>query len=187
MHHFARRTAGITVALATTGLIVLGCGDDEDGSTAAEGMTTTTAAPRTLETTYRTGSRKTATTVEAAEETRIATVAGEIAVSGEIYHEYLRNGGPDGPLGLPLAAEESGPDASEYQDFTGGTIYLARDSEPRIVWGEIRKAWQENGGAQGQFGHPVSDEKTIPGGKQSDFTGGIITVVDGVITVTPKP
>ena len=52
--------------------------------------------------------------------------------------------------------------------------------------GEIRKAWEENGGPHGRLGYPISDEKDIPGGKQSDFTGGTITWVDGTITVTPK-
>ncbi|WP_174186217.1 LGFP repeat-containing protein [Nocardia barduliensis] len=196
MHHFARRTAGITAVLAAAGLALAGCGDDDDSDVGATmtGMVTTmmttlapgttTTAPDNDETT--TENRATGTTGPAAEGTRIATPAGEISVDGDIYEKYVQLGGPTGTLGLPLEAEEKGPEDGEYQDFAGGTIYEAKDGEPHVVWGEIRKAWEENGGAQGELGYPVSDEKDIPGGKQSDFSGGTITWVDGTITVTPK-
>ncbi|MGK8510142.1 LGFP repeat-containing protein [Nocardia asiatica] len=195
MHHFARRTAGITAALAAAGLALAGCGDDDDSDVGATmtGMITTmmtTLAPGTTtapdDDATTTENRATGTTAPAAEGTRIATPAGEISVDGDIYEKYVQLGGPTGTLGLPLEAEEKGPDDGEYQDFAGGTIYEAKDGEPHVVWGEIRKAWEDNGGAQGQLGYPISDEKDIPGGKQSDFSGGTITWVDGTITVTPK-
>ncbi|WP_040782794.1 LGFP repeat-containing protein [Nocardia pneumoniae] len=192
MHHFARRTAGFTAVLAATGLVVAGCGDDGDNDTVmtTTGRLTTIASPTTTTAGYTTtrenADRTTGTPGAAADEIRIMTPSGEITVSGDIYDKYIRSGGPTGPLGLPLEAEEDGPDEGEYQDFAGGTIYEAKEGEPHIVWGEIRKAWEENGGANGRLGYPISDEKDIPGGKQSDFTGGTITWVDGTITVTPK-
>ncbi|MEU2034986.1 LGFP repeat-containing protein [Nocardia amamiensis] len=192
MHHFARRTAGFTAVLAAAGLVVAGCGDDEDAGTAPTTTTwmTTIASPTTTTAATATDDDEdrntTGTPGAAAEETRIMTPAGEITVSGDIYAKYIQSGGPTGPLGLPLQAKEDGPDDGEFQDFTGGTIAEARDGEPYVVWGEIRKAWEENGGPNGRLGYPISDEKDIPGGKQSDFTGGTITWVDGTITVTPK-
>lgn len=196
MHHFARRTAGFTAVLAAAGLALAGCGDDDDSDPAATmtgmmtSIMTTIASPTTTtaadddNTTTEGGA--TGTTAPAAGGTRIATPGGEIAVDGDIYEKYVELGGPTGTLGLPLEAEEQGPDDGEYQDFAGGTIYEAKEGEPHVVWGEIRKAWEDNGGAQGPLGYPVSDEKDIPGGKQSDFTGGTITWVNGTITVTPK-
>ncbi|QIS06071.1 esterase [Nocardia brasiliensis] len=178
MHHFARRTAGYTALLAAAGLIVAGCSKDEDKNddNAAASVTATSAAMHSGDE-HASG---------AAEETKIATQGGEVTVSGDIFDKYMQSGGPTGALGAPLEAQESGPEEGKYQDFAGGTVYKAKDGQAHIVWGEIRKAWEENGGAQGKLGYPTSDEKDIAGGKESDFTGGTITWVDGKTTVTMK-
>ncbi|MET8777609.1 esterase [Nocardia sp. NPDC050713] len=198
MHH-ARRTAGFTVALAAAALLIAGCGDDDTNdsdtvlTTPTLGMT-----PSPMATTHTeahgtdnpdTDDRDTGDmTPDAADQTRIPAQGGgeEVTVSGDIYDKYMEAGGPTGPLGAPLEAQESAPNNGKYQDFVGGTIYEPEDGEPHIVWGEIRKAWEENGGAAGELGYPISDETDIPGGKQSEFSGGTITWVNGQTTVTMK-
>ncbi|WP_109527963.1 MULTISPECIES: LGFP repeat-containing protein [Nocardia] len=203
MHHFARRTAGYTTALMAAALLLTtGCGDDDDDSNSAASTTAPAAATTTtvratttsseISETARSAESATATTGpdstgESTEQTKIPTQGGtEVTVSGDIYEKYVAAGGPTGPLGAPMQAQENGPDDGEYQDFVGGTIYEANEGDPHIVWGEIRTAWEGTGGANGTLGYPTSDETDIPGGKQSTFTGGTITWVDGQITVTPK-
>ncbi|WP_278263164.1 esterase [Nocardia sp. AG03] len=203
MNRIARRTAtGGAAVLAAAGLLLAtGCSDDNKdnendtmasvtsmiggGSTtttrAAEGTTTTGEGTETTS-----GMTTTSGTAAAGESTTISTPDGDITVSGEVYKKYVAVGGATSPLGVPEEAQESGPNGGEYQDFEGGTIYWSSDSGAHIVWGDIREAWEENGGANGTLGYPTSDEKDIPGGKQSDFTGGTITWVGGQTTVTPK-
>ncbi|MFF3222585.1 LGFP repeat-containing protein [Nocardia suismassiliense] len=186
MHHFARRTAGYTALLAATGLIIAGCSsNDDDDKNDSAALAGASAASALMTTTVPMGTTEEHTS-GAAEETKIATQRGDIAVSGHIFDKYVQTGGPTGPLGAPLEAQEDGPDDGKYQDFVGGTVYKAKDGQPHIVWGEIRKAWEDNGGAKGKLGYPTSDEKDIAGGKESDFSGGTITWVDGKTTVTPK-
>ncbi|WP_433759044.1 LGFP repeat-containing protein [Nocardia sp. CA-135398] len=177
MHHFARRTAGFTAVTAAAALLLAtGCGNDDDkDKNSVASLTATSAAPHGEE--RRSG---------AAEETKIATQGGDITVSGIIFDKYVQSGGPSGPLGAPLREDEDTPNDGEWQDFTGGAIVWSKDNGAHIVWGEIRKAWEDNGGVGGKLGYPTSDEKDIPGGKQSDFVGGTITWVDGTTTVTPK-
>ncbi|MEV0299275.1 esterase [Nocardia sp. NPDC050710] len=176
------------MALAAAALLVAagcGSGDAKDTATDAKDTMTSMMATTTTMPTYSAGHTTAAS--GAAEETKIATQGGdEVAVSGAIFDKYVKSGGQTGPLGVPEEAQESGPDGGVYQDFVGGTIYQAKDGAPYIVWGEIREAWEAAGGATGSLGYPTSDEKDIPGGKQSDFTGGTITWVDGQITVTEK-
>ncbi|MEV6278069.1 esterase [Nocardia sp. NPDC051832] len=195
MTHFARRTATFTAALGVAALLLsAGCSEDEakENVDKAKGaVTSVLATPSPTASGSATGSEtaggSATSTTEAAEETKIATQGGqEVTISGDIYEKYLAAGGATGALGLPLEAQENGPAGGKYQDFAGGTIYEAEDGDPHIVWGEIRKAWEANGGANGKLGYPTSDEKDITGGKESTFTGGTITWKDGQTTVTPK-
>lgn len=181
MHHFARRTAGLTVVLAAGALLLAaGCSKDDDKDSKPASMTTTSMPSMPM------GHMEEEHTAGAVEETKIATQGGDIAVAGEILEKYTATGGPTGPLGAPLEALETAPNDGKYQDFTGGTIFWSKDTGSHIVWGEIRKAWEDNGGANGKLGYPTSDEQDIAGGKESDFSGGTITWVDGKTTVTPK-
>lgn len=184
MHH-ARRTAGF-VALASAALVLAGCSDDNDDNGAVATMTTGPMATMTTHTgAMTTHTQGMASPTGDNDETRIPMPDGnEVTVSGDIYDKYMATGGTSSPLGAPIGPEEEGPSGGDYQDFEGGTIYEPADGEPHIVWGAIREAWEANGGVDGELGYPTSDEMDIPGGKQSNFSGGTITWVDGQIVVT---
>ncbi|MEC3916772.1 LGFP repeat-containing protein [Nocardia sp. CDC160] len=166
MHHFARRTAGIIAALAVVTALGAACNDKDKNSSSS---TTTTAASQTH-----------------TAETKISTPNGEITLSGAVLEKYEQMGGANSPLGLPTGPAKDAPDGGSVQEFTGGAIYASSVHGTHVVWGEIRKAWEEDGGPSGKLGYPTSDEFDIPGGKQSDFSGGSITWVDNKITVTEK-
>lgn len=169
MHRIARRTAGFTAAFAAVALIAAGCGENDPGESGAQGATTT-AEGSAAQTPGAGGS---------ADETKIATPAGEITVAGPILEKYTVAGGAQSPLGLPTEAEQTAPGGGKYQDFEGGAIYWNDKVDAHVVWGEIRKAWEADGGPEGSLGYPLSDEKDIPAGKQSDFENGRITFVGG--------
>ncbi|WP_063060665.1 LGFP repeat-containing protein [Nocardia sienata] len=207
MHHFARRSAGFTMALAAAGLLVAGCGDDDNSvsdtvgsltSAVMPGGNTGTGAPSASpgaegSPTETTGAEGSATPDEDpnadAGETRVQTPDGnEVAVKGSIYQKYTEAGGPTGTLGMPEGEEQVAGDGGRYQNFSGGTVFFSEDTGAHIVWGDIREAWEANGGADGQLGFPTSDEETTPEGKKSEFEGGTITwnSSDRSTTVTEK-
>lgn len=207
MHHFARRSAGFTVALAAAGLLVAGCGEDDNSVSDTVGSLTSAVMPggntgtngrspapgaegSPTETTGAEGSPTPDEDPNAdAGETKVQTPDGtEVAVKGSIYQKYTEAGGPTGTLGMPEGEEQVAGDGGRYQNFSGGTIFFSEDTGAHIVWGDIREAWEANGGADGQLGFPTSDEETTPEGKKSEFEGGTITwnSSDRSTTVTEK-
>lgn len=173
MHHFARRTAGAIAVLAVVTALGAGCGKD-DNKNSASSTTSTTAAATTGDDTH-------------AAETKMATRDGaEIAIAGGILDQYNQMGGATGTLGKPTGPAMDAPDGGMMQEFDGGAIYSSPADGAHVVWGEIRKAWDDQGGVSGRLGYPTSDEYDITGGKQSDFSGGSITWVDNETTVTEK-
>ncbi|WP_258562283.1 LGFP repeat-containing protein [Nocardia africana] len=169
-------------------------GNSSSGTTTHAGMTETTGAMATGTTTPGTttpGTMASGTTAPgaAATETKIATQNGqEIAVSGHILTKYTGMGGVQSPLGEPTGASVQGPNGGSCQEFTGGAICWSEQTDAHVVWGDIRTAWEDNGGVNGKLGYPTSDEKDNPTGKESDFTGGTITwnSADRQTTVTTK-
>ncbi|WP_067893237.1 LGFP repeat-containing protein [Nocardia vaccinii] len=198
MHHFARRSAATTLTLATAALLfTAACSSDDNNKSA----TTSPAAGAAKES----GEKKTAAKESgakesgakesgenetgengAAAETKIQTPAGEIAVAGHVLAKYNEMGGPAGTLGAPTGNSMNGPNGGSCQEFVGGAICWSEQTDAHVVWGEIRKAWDSNGGINGNLGYPTSDEKDIANGKQSDFTGGSITWVNNQTSVTMK-
>ncbi|MBF4998841.1 esterase [Nocardia sp. BSTN01] len=199
MHHFARRSAAVVMAFAGTALLfTAACSNDDNdsnssGTTTHAGMTETTGAMATQTTgTMAPGTTSPGETSPgnpAASETKIATQNGqEIAVSGHILTKYTDMGGVQSPLGEPTGASVQGPNGGSCQEFAGGAICWSEQTDAHVVWGDIRTAWENNGGVNGKLGYPTSDEKDNPTGKESDFTGGTITwnSADRQTTVTTK-
>ncbi|MFE3055407.1 LGFP repeat-containing protein [Nocardia sp. NPDC059239] len=174
MHHFARRTAGTVAVLAVVTALGAGCSKDDNKNSASSTTSTTSAAAPAGDDTH-------------AAETKMATREGAgIAVAGGILEKYNQMGGATGALGMPTGPAADAPDGGMVQEFDGGAIYSSPADGTHVVWGEIRKAWDDQGGAGGTLGYPTSDEYDITGGKQSDFGGGSITWVDNETTVTEK-
>ncbi|MCM6775969.1 esterase [Nocardia sp. CDC159] len=189
MHHFARRSAVLTMTLAAGTLLFTGCGkdDDKDASTkASDAMNSASAAMSSAGSAMASAGSAMSSAAEAATETKIATQNGDITVSGKILAKYTEMGGPAGTLSQPTGSAVSGPEGGSCQEFVGGAICYSDKTGPHVVWGEIRKAWEADGGVNGKLGYPTEDEKDIPGGKQSDFTGGSITWVNNQTSVTLK-
>ncbi|MEU6564914.1 LGFP repeat-containing protein [Nocardia nova] len=190
MHHFARRSAAAAMALAGAALLFTAAcsSDDNDNNSSATttaGMAETTGAMASGTTTP--GEMPSGTA--AATETKITTQNGqEIAVSGNILAKYNEMGGAQSPLGEPTGAAVEGPNGGSCQEFTGGAICWSEQTQAHVVWGDIRTAWEGEGGVNGHLGYPTSDEKDNPNGKESDFTGGTITwnSSDRQTQVTPK-
>ena len=202
MHHIARRTAGITAAIAAVGLVVVGCSDDNKtpsvgdvtNSAKAAAGSATDAAGSAMESAKGAAGSATESAANGGEngasgaggETKIATPNGDVTVAGPILAKYTEAGGEKGTLGAPTAAQEASKDGGSYQDFTGGTIYFNDKTQAHIVWGEIRKAWEGDGGPNGALGFPTSDEHPIANGLQSDFEHGDITYIDGKTEIHQK-
>ncbi|WP_433562999.1 LGFP repeat-containing protein [Nocardia sp. CA-151230] len=171
MHDFARRAAGAIAALVVVTALGAGCSKDDNTNSASSTTSTTAAAPAGGGT--------------HAAETKMATRDGA-EIAGGILEKYNQMGGATGTLGVPTGPATDAPDGGMVQEFGGGAIYSSPTHGTHVVWGEIRKAWDDQGGASGELGYPTSDEYDITGGKQSDFSGGSITWVDNETTVTEK-
>ncbi|MFI7193500.1 LGFP repeat-containing protein [Nocardia nova] len=197
MHHFARRSAAVVMAFAGTALLFTAACSNDNNDNNSSGTTTTHAGAAETTGAMATGTMATGTMTPgetppgtvAATETKIATQNGqEIAVSGHILTKYTDMGGVQSPLGEPTGASVQGPNGGSCQEFTGGAICWSEQTDAHVVWGDIRTAWESNGGVNGKLGYPTSDEKDNPTGKESDFTGGTITwnSADRQTTVTAK-
>lgn len=187
MNHFARRSAATTLTLAAAALLfTAACSSDNNNSANTPAPTSATKESAAKETgASETGANGTVAN-GAAVETKIQTPAGEIGVAGHVLTKYNEMGGPAGTLGAPTGNSMNGPNGGSCQEFVGGAVCWSEQTGAHVVWGQIRKAWDGNGGINGKLGYPTSDEKDIADGKQSDFTGGSITWVNNQTSVTMK-
>ncbi|QDC13728.1 LGFP repeat-containing protein [Rhodococcus ruber] len=195
MNRRARRTATVAAAAAAAGLVLAGCSSD-DGTSAEDavaGVTSaaesaveraTSAAESAVE--GATGAENTEPGASVEETTTLPGAGGgEYIISGPILAKYNEIGGADSPLGAPTADQQDVGDGY-VAEFEGGIVAWSPDTDAHVVWGEIRTAWEAQGGAGGELGFPISDERPIPNGLESEFEMGTITYVDGATQVIPK-
>lgn len=96
------------------------------------------------------------------------TKVGAFSVFGAIEQKWLQLGGARGFLGAPLSNESptfDGP--GRAQTFKGGIISWHPTIGAHEVHGAILTRWLDAG--REQFGHPITDELTCPGGKFNHF------------------
>ncbi|MBT1001677.1 choice-of-anchor D domain-containing protein [Paenarthrobacter sp. DKR-5] len=102
---------------------------------------------------------------------------GAHAVKGAIRAKWASLGWEAGPLGYPLTDERTTPDGiGRYNHFSrNASIYWTPTTGAHSVQGAIRTKWASLGWERSRLGYPVTDEYTIPAGRESDFRGGRIT------------
>ncbi|GAB3311780.1 hypothetical protein GCM10027451_23990 [Geodermatophilus aquaeductus] len=100
-----------------------------------------------------------------------SAATGTQLVRGDIERAYADARGPDGPLGMPVAAEAaSGP--ATVQRFRSGAIWWTAAGGAHPVRGGIATGWEAAGGLTGPLGAPVGDETAAGNGAAQRFTHG---------------
>lgn len=94
-------------------------------------------------------------------------------VGGAIRSRWQKAGAERGALGYPVSNEyRSGSGRSN--DFQGGVVTWSKTGGAQIVWGQIRRKWEETGGAGGYFGVPLGGEYRTGNRFAQDFLNGTI-------------
>jgi len=92
-----------------------------------------------------------------------------------------------GVLGYPVTDERTTPDGTgRYNHLQGGSIYWTASTGAHTVQGAIRDSWAAQGWETGSLRYPISDERAVAGGRQSDFEGGSLFWDAGTGTVTTR-
>lgn len=98
------------------------------------------------------------------------------AVRGAIRDQWGVTGWESGPLGYPTTDELPTPvRPGRYSHFQRGSIYWTPSTGAHEVYGAIRERWASLGWENSRLGFPTSGEHDAPGGRRSDFQGGVIT------------
>lgn len=196
----SRRSASIAAAVAAVGLVAVGCGDDNSASDVVGSATSAVGSAAESVGSQAQSAVESITAGEDAESTgsgepsepaadQSSAVPGpngeEVELSGPILAKYMESGGAESPLGNATGNQEEVGDG-DVAEFQGGVIAWSPDTDAHIVWGEIRVAWEADGGAGGELGFPISDEEVVPGGFRSNFQNGYITYIDGATEVVQE-
>lgn len=107
-------------------------------------------------------------------------------VHGAILATYLRVGGPASFLGFPVTDEVAASPGGRSSAFQGGTIYWSPVTGAHEVHGAILTRYVQLSATASPLGFPATDEFAVPGGRQSNFSGGSIRwdATTGEITVS---
>ncbi len=97
---------------------------------------------------------------------------GAKSVQGQIHKRYGALRWEQGVLGFPLSDERPGPDGSRVSNFQGGKIVWTGSTGAKVVLGDIRKAYDTLGGANGALGIPLTEELRVGGGVRQEFARG---------------
>jgi len=98
---------------------------------------------------------------------------GARIVHGESATKYLALGGSNGFLGRPVSDTEAATAPGAHQTiFQGGWIYWHPATGAHEVHGAILKTYLGMGGSASRLGLPVTDEYSVPGGRESAFQHG---------------
>lgn len=102
-----------------------------------------------------------------------SVASGARALHGEVARKYLALGGSNGFLRRPLSDTEYASAPGAHQAiFQGGWIYWHPSTGAHEVHGQILRTYLEMGGSTSPLGLPVSDEYSVPGGRESAFQFG---------------
>ncbi len=112
---------------------------------------------------------------------------GAQSVQGAIKAKWAQDQWETGFLGYPLTDERTTPDGlGRYNHLQGGSLYWTPTTGAHSVQGAIRDTWAAQGWETGPLGYPISDEYTVPGGRQSDFQHGSLFWDAGTGLVSPR-
>ncbi|HWL65319.1 MAG TPA: SpoIID/LytB domain-containing protein [Actinomycetota bacterium] len=107
-----------------------------------------------------------------------ARQTGNHTIRGGFKNIFQRNGGPQGPLGLPKENRrrvKSWPKGGLRQRFTNGTIYLnPRTNRVFALWGAIDHRYRKMGAASSDCGYPVATLTSDKGVQKASFEDGMI-------------
>lgn len=117
-----------------------------------------------------------------------SVATGPRVLHGEIAKKYLRLGGTNGFLGRPLGDVEWAAAPGAHQAiFQGGWIYWHPRTGAHEVHGLILRRYLELGGSTSSLGLPITDEYSVPGGRESAFQFGKLhwTAATNAVTLLP--
>lgn len=102
--------------------------------------------------------------------------AGAVELYGSFYRHHRALGAGVARLGLPTAARHRGTvHGSQVQPFQRGALYWLRSTGVQEVNGAIAATYAQLGAESSALGVPVHGDHAVPGGRATDFQGGVIT------------
>ncbi|GAB2510877.1 LGFP repeat-containing protein [Paramicrobacterium agarici] len=96
-----------------------------------------------------------------------------LRTTGTVGDEHWRLGGGGGNLGYPDGNYTKYDDGGRSQRFQNATIYWTSSTGALYTTGYLRVKHDESGGAEGNFGYPISKYEAVLGtARMQEFQGG---------------